>query len=234
MLEDVRALFARVPASAAKADYLGAIVDTNVLEKPTRKARALTARHLVDLLGLDPSIPIFRTLRRLWDLDLTAQPLLLMSLALARDPLLRASWDFIVNKKLGESISRTDVESLLDAYSHQGFGPASLKSFAQNINGSWTQAGFLAGKVKKVRCSPEATPVNFAFAGFLAHLHGFHGQRLMQSRWVRLLDRPADRLLELATAASRRGLLVFMHSGGVVEVRFPGYLAKEEEALLHE
>ena len=234
MLAEVEALFAKVPASASKADYLAAIVEGNVLSKPTRKARLLTARHLTDLHGLDPSIANFRALRRLWDADLAGRPLLLLGLALARDPLLRLSWDFMTSKKPGEAVTRTHMEDLLDTQFPQRFTGASLKSFSQNINGTWTQAGYLAGKAKKVRSSPEATPANFAYAGFLAHLEGFHGQRLMQSRWVRLLDRAPDRLIELATSASRRGLLVFMHSGGVIEVRFPGYLTKEEEALLHE
>jgi len=234
MLGEVEALFSKVPASASRSDYSAAIIDANVLNKPTRKARALTVRHLADLHALDPSIAIYRVLRRFWDVDAAARPLLLLALALARDPLLRLTWDFITNKKSGEAVTRTDVEALLDSQFPQRFTAASLKSFSQNINGTWTQAGYLAGKAKKIRSAPEATPANFAYTAFLAHLEGFHGQRLMQSRWVRLLDRSPDRLLELATAASRRGLLVFMHSGGVTEVRFPGYLSKEEEAWLHE
>jgi hypothetical protein len=56
----------------------------------------------------------------------------------------------------------------------------------------------------------------------------------MQSRWVRLLDRQPDETIALATAASKRGLLVFMAAGGVFESRFPGYLSAEEEGWLRE
>jgi hypothetical protein len=234
MLEEVRVLFARVPNSAPRQDYSSAIVTGNVLNKPTQKARELTLRHLVDLYGLDPAIAIFRAMRRLWDVDSAGQPLLLLGLALARDPLLRLTWHFVTTKKPGDAVVREEVEELLDREFPHRFSAASLKSFSQNINGTWTQAGFLSGKAKKIRSTPEATPANFTYLALLAHLEGFHGQRLLQSRWVRLLDRAPDRLLELATAASRRGLLVFMHSGGVIEARFPGYLTNEEGALLHE
>jgi hypothetical protein len=234
MLPEARTLLARVRANAPRERYVSDVVDHNALHKPTQKARALTARHLVALYGLDPQISVFRALRRLWSIDATAQPLLALTISLARDPLLRLSWEFMVGKKPGEPVAREDVQALLAAEDPDRFTPASLKSFAQNINGSWTQAGYLTGKVKKRRASPVTTPANFAYAAFLAHLEGYRGQRLMDSRWIGLLDRSLDAVVELAAAASRRGLLVFMNAGGVMETRFPGYLLPEEERAIHE
>lgn len=46
MLDDLRALFSHVPATAEKSQYVEAILATNVLGKPTKKARELAARHL--------------------------------------------------------------------------------------------------------------------------------------------------------------------------------------------
>ncbi len=234
MLRDVSLLFERVPIDAPKRAYQSAILDTNLFNKPSWKARELTVRHLVDLYSLDPSTPIFRVLRRLWAADSEGRGLLALMLAFARDPLFRESWICISSKKPGESVRRGEVEALLESQAPGRFSNASLKSFAQNINGTWTQAGFLTGRTTKVRAVPVATPCDFAYAAFLAHLEGFRGQRLMHSRWIQLLDRPGDRVVELGIAASRRGLLVFMHAGGVTEVRFPNYLAADEEALLDE
>lgn len=91
MLEDMRLLMAHVPADATRADYATAVVNDNVLGKPTKKARELALRHLTTLYALDPANPIFRALRRLWLLDEVAQPMLAITVALARDPLLSAT-----------------------------------------------------------------------------------------------------------------------------------------------
>lgn len=52
MLDDLRVLFAHVPANAAHADYAQAVFTDNVLGKPTKKARELALRHLTTLYGL--------------------------------------------------------------------------------------------------------------------------------------------------------------------------------------
>lgn len=91
MLDDLRVLFAHVPADGTRADYSQAVCNENILGKPTKKSRELALRHLTTLYGLDAQIPLFRTLRRLWPLDFDAQPVLALTAALARDPLLRGT-----------------------------------------------------------------------------------------------------------------------------------------------
>jgi len=234
MLPELRSLLAIVPAGAHRADYVEAIIDRNILGKSTKNARTLSARHLLNLYGLNPEIPVFRVIRRLWDVDQTAQPLLALTIALARDPLIRLTWDLVVSRKPGQSVAREEIEEILALHCQSRLTPACIKSYAQNINGTWTQAGYLVGHVKKTRSAPVATPANFAYAAFLAHLQGYHGQRLMHSKWIRLLDRSMEEVVDLATAASRRGLIVFMNAGGISEVRFPGYLTAEEERWRYE
>ncbi|WP_207951661.1 hypothetical protein [Pseudomaricurvus alcaniphilus] len=136
--------------------------------------------------------------------------------------------------EIGSLVTRQQVEELLKTPDPARFSPASLKSIAQNINGSWTQAGFLQGKVKKIRAQPKVTPVNVSFALFLAYLEGATGERLLHSHWCRLLGLGSHQLTELAIAASHRGLIDFKQSGGVTEVRFPAYLTMEEEQWRHE
>ena len=91
MLDDLQVLFAHLPAHATHADYAQAVFADNVLGKPTKKSYELALRHLTTLYGLDTSLPLFRALRRLWPVDEVAQPVLALTAALARDPLLRGT-----------------------------------------------------------------------------------------------------------------------------------------------
>ncbi len=234
MLNDLRILFASLPADVGRERYAESVITHNVLGKPTKKARELALRHLNTLYGLDIRLPLFRALRRLWAIDEAAQPILALTAALARDPLLRSSQAFILSKQPGEQVSREDLERLLADNYRERFSPASLKSFAQNVNGSWTDAGFLTGRIRKTRTPPLVSASNVAFCLFLGFLEGLSGQRLFTSSWMRLLGYSQEELEALANAAGHRGLLVFMNAGGVKEIRFPDYLSPEEEKVRQE
>lgn len=231
MLEDLRLLLAHTPPQATRADYVAAIVDGNVLGKPTRKARELALRHMATLYALDLANPIFRALRRLWALNEAAQPLLALVVALARDPLLRGTQPFLLRQAAGVAVPRDAVEAYLDGTHPERFSPASLKSFAQNVAGSWTAAGFLHGRVRKSRVMVQPHPESVTLLLFLGYLEGRTGQRLFSSDWTNLVGGSPEELEALANSASHRGLLVFMNAGGVKEVRFPGYLSPEEERI---
>lgn len=229
MLDELRLLLAHTPPDAKRADYAAAVVNGNLLNKPTRSARELTLRHLATLYGLDPDNPIFRALRRLWPLSPVAQPLLALSVALARDPLLRRTEAFVLAQPVGTHITREAFETLLQSTFPDRFSPASLKSFAQNVAGTWTAAQLLEGRVNKTRSKPPSSPEALTMLLFLGYLEGRTGQRLFGSSWTDLLCLSGEELELLATSSSNRGLLVFMNAGGVKEVRFPGYLTSEEE-----
>ncbi len=234
MLDDLRLLMSHTSPQAARSDYAAAVVDANVLGKPTRKARQLAFRHLAVLYALDASNPIFRVLRRLWPLNDDAQPLLALAVALARDPLLRASQAFVLAQSPGSVVGREAVESVIDAKDPNRFSPKSLKAFAQRIGGTWTAAGYLQGKARKMRALPKFHPESVTLLLFLGYLEGRTGQRLFSSEWMALFEGAQDELEALVSAASHRGLLLFMNAGGVKEVRFPGYLTPEEEQVRQE
>ena len=234
MLDDLRMLLAHTPPGASRTDYAVAIVADNVLGKSTKKARELALRHLGTLYGLEGANPIFRVMRRLWPSDPSAQPLLALLVALSRDPLLRASQAFILGQPLGALLVREDVKAFLSGFFPERFSAASLKSFAQNVAGTWTSAGVLVGHRRKLRAAPTATPEVMAMALFLGHLEGRSGHRLFTSDWVTVIGGSPDELLTLANSAFHRGLLVYLNAGGVKEVRFPGYLTPEEEQLRQE
>ena len=234
MLDDLAMLFTHLPENAQREDYSAEVIDRNCLGKPTRKARELAFRHMSILYGLDPALAVYKALRRLWASDPAARPVLALSAALARDPLLRSTQDFIRAKHPGEVVSRNDLEKVLESNYPDRFSPASLKSFAQNVNGTWTQAGYLVGRNRKTRRQPEIKPANVAFNLFLGYLEGLSGQRLFSSVWITLLGSEQGELEGLASSASHRGLLVFMSSGGVKELRFPDYLSPEQESWRQE
>ncbi len=86
MLNELNVLFEHTDAHATLADYRSQVVSCNLLGKPTQSSRVLTFRHLAELYGLDPEIPVFRVFRQLWQLDEEARPVLALTLALVRDP----------------------------------------------------------------------------------------------------------------------------------------------------
>lgn len=128
-----------------------------------------------------------------------AQAILALQLAVARDPILRNSAKKILSLQLGEHLSRETIEEHLAHDDPDRFSPASLKSFAQNINGTWTQAGYLEGKAKKYRAQPKATYVNLAYALFLAHCHGLSGHVCLAASGVRCFLKTKSIYLSLHT-----------------------------------
>lgn len=221
MIEELQHLLFSRDESATKDDYENDIINFNILHKPTEKSRQLTYRHLVDLYALDRNICLFDLLRNWWDLKEEAQPILALQLAIARDPLLRSSAAVIRQLEPGEHLPRETMEAFLAKDEPDRFSAASLKSFSQNINGTWTQAGFLSGKAKKFKEIPKVYFVNVAYALFLAHCNGLSGQRLFDSFWCQILCQKMDTLYDLAYMASLRGLIKYKHAGGVIEISFP-------------
>ena len=77
MLQELETLLAAVPVDAPAKAHRVAIVGENVLGKRTLSARKETPSRLTALNGLDPIKPLFRVVRRLWDVD----PITLLQLA---------------------------------------------------------------------------------------------------------------------------------------------------------
>lgn len=205
----------------------------NCLHKPTSSSRKLTGRHLTDLYGLENNICLFRYFRQLWNKSTGARPVLALQIALCRDPLLRQSMPMMMQLQPGDMLTRQMMESELEDYSKGGYSEASKKSFAQNINGSWTQAGFLEGKAKKSRVKPIVSIENVAFALFIAHMQGFEGQRSFQSDWIKILSTEIDELYVKAQGAARHGYLRYKHASEVIEISFPGWLTEQDKEILN-
>jgi hypothetical protein len=234
MLRELELLFEATEPAAVVADYRRAVVDENVLGKPTNITREHTVRKLKALYGLDPAIPVFRAMRRLWELDSDAQPLLAILCAYARDPLLRMTSDAIIAATPGEQVAPEAIEDALRVVAPGRFSDKSITSTSRNILGSWTYSEHLEGRRTKVRRPVSATAASTTYALFLGYLEGHRAQRLYTTIWARLLDAPKERLLDMTRIASRRGWLNFRQVGSVIEVRFPDFLSAEEEGLTRE
>ncbi len=235
MLADLERLFSCVDdTDAQRSVYIQSIVEENCLGKRSNKTRKLTANHLVELYGLDPQVVLFRGLRFFWAREPEGRPLLALFCALARDSVLRSSAPFIQRFSLGQPVTRQALEEFIDGLEPGRFSPATLKSTAQNINGTWTQSGHLRGKTKKFRSRATATPGAVAYALLLGYLTGARGQSLYQTPYAGLLDCPEDRAVELSVEAARKGWIVLKRLDTVIEVLFPNLLSKQELEWIRE
>jgi hypothetical protein len=205
----------------SKETYRAAILDQNILGKPTRTTRLRTAKRLSELYALDPSCPMFRLLRHYWGADLAGRPMLAFLTAAARDPLLREMTPFVLRLPIGTSVEAEEVARQLGENYPGRFQATTQRSAAQNLASSWTQAGYLQGKVRKKRTRPRVTPVVLTYAVSLGFLCGLRGKLLMHSSWTDLLDRSPAELQDLAFQASSQGWLNYKAAGDVVEITLP-------------
>ena len=221
MLRELSELLGALPADASRADYRTAIVEENVLAKPTRSARLTTGRCLAQLYALDPEVPLFRVLRRLWAFERSnprGRRLIGLLAALARDPLLRITAGPVVGLAAGEELVRTEFAASIRRETGPRFNDATLGKVAVNAATSWTRSGHLEGRRRKTRRIVSPTPAAVALALWLGESEGLEGLRLIGSRWAAVLDLPGGAMLEYATEASRLGLIRLRAAGNVVEV----------------
>jgi hypothetical protein len=218
MLAELTELLASVPVSAARADYELAVVEDNVLGKPTAATRRLTYQRLRELYGLDPAIPLFRVLRRLWIVDEAGRPRLALLCALARDPLLRLTAPAVLGLQPGEELVRSELLSLLRESTGDRLNDAILDKVARNAASSWTQSGHLGGRVRKTRKIVEPTLGSATLALWLGALGERSGGELLVTPWVQVFDVSPQALLDVVLKARQLRLLYARVGGDVVEI----------------
>lgn len=234
MLSELGALLDACDADAKLNDYRQAVVEHNCLGKRSASTRALTWNHLVDLYGVSPDLLLFRGLRWFWERDPGGHPLLALCAALARDGLLSSVMPHVLAAPFGSTVTRESVEEFVSGKFPDRFSPATLKSLAQNINATLTQAGHLSGRVKKRREQAMPTAGSVGYALLLGHASGARGPELFQTRYMKAQDAPAAVCVDLAEEAARRGWIEFKRVADVMEVAFPRLIRPDEEALIRE
>lgn len=210
-----------VPAGVPQERYREAVVDDNLLGRPTQAGRERSFRHLRELYFLDPARREFAALRRLWDVDPDAQPLIAGLLAFTRDGILRASFAAIQQTTPGGIVTSDDLTKAVAAIYGVDLSESTLGKTGRNTGACWTQTGHLAGRTKKVRQSIEAFPTAVAYAAYLGHLAGRRGTAVLDTPWAALLDLPAGAGLDALRRAHTQGLMDLLVAGNVVDLSFP-------------
>ena len=216
MFREIEALLALGFSDAS--EIKRGVVDENILGKATANTRTLTYRHLVSLYALDQNASLFQVLSALWKIDLAGRRLLALLAALARDPLLRDTAAPIIGAAIGEPLERARFEAALMEAHPEKFSEKMVRSLAQNRASTWTQAGHLEGKVRKIRRRVTPTPQVVAFAALSATVSGFGGPSNSQFPVVEVLDLSPDRALDLLRQAEGLGLVRVRSAGDVTEI----------------
>lgn len=214
-------LLRAVPAEAPPERYREAVVDENVLGRPTQAGRQRSFRHLRELYFLDPSQGEFAALRRLWDVDPAAQPLMAGILAFTRDCILRASFPAVQQVLPGTIVTSDDLTRAVTTVYGADLSESTLGKTGRNTGACWTQTGHLAGRTRKVRQIVESPPAAVAFAAYLGHLAGNRGAGVLDTPWAALLDLPSGAALNALRTAHTQGLIDLLVAGNVVDVSFP-------------
>ncbi|NLY00884.1 MAG: hypothetical protein GXY83_32740 [Rhodopirellula sp.] len=228
MFDELRAVLDNCRPNAVRDDYLVAIHEDNCLGKRTVATRRLSSQRLSELYALDPEVPLFRIMRRCWYADREGQAILAMLLALARDPLLRASAPPVLRMRPGEELVRQQMTNALNREVGSRLSDSTLDKVVRNAASSWTQSGHLKGHCRKVRQTVTATPATTAFALLLGYLAGKRGAAIFESLWAQVLDAPVGELMRVAMDARRLGFIDMSQSGGVIEVAFSRLLTPDE------
>ena len=158
------------------------------MAKRTVSTRRLTNQRLAELYGLDPSIPVFRVLRKLWDRDAAGRPLLAIQCAIARDPLLAATAPAILALALGPN----SCASRCASPSVKPRRPIQRSVFLRKCFAMRRALGLspVTSKVARLRNADGFTQpaITWPLVLFLAHCAGFRGQELFSCGWMQVLD----------------------------------------------
>ena len=219
-LEDLRKLLASHTVTATEAAYKVAVVDENLLGKPTFSSRRITFERLRELYGLDLNMLVFRALKDLWEADKIAQPLIALLCSTARDPILRAMTPFLLQLPIGAPVTPREFAEEADHQFPGKFVESSRQRLGRNVSSTWEKAGLLSGQQTKKRAEAQVRPTSLAYALLLGDLCGKRGQALFTTLWTNMLDTPIHELKELAVVASRQGWIDYRAAGDVVEVSF--------------
>lgn len=220
MLVELEALLRVVPGDAPVDRYAEAVVHRNVLGKETVSSRKKSLSHLKELYALTPACPLFAALRALHTISPDSLPQLAILIALARDPLLRASAEAILPLPPDSAVSPADISRVIEREFPGTYSPKSVLSISQNCASTWAQAGHLSGRVRKVRRALQPSPAGCVLAFFLGATTGHHGAAMFSSSWCRAMELDPERAKALGFEAHRRGWINLRAIGEVVEVRF--------------
>lgn len=233
MLPELTALMAVAPTDADAATLQRLVVDEDALHKPSAANRTKTFSFLRRLYGLNPQLPIYREFTRLCHLSPEDTMVLAGLLAFAREPVLRACADMVLDAAIGKPLGREDFEAWVREYAPGRYSQSMYVSFSHNLYASFFQLGYLseaAGR-SRVRQRRDVRPASVAYAAFLDWLTGLNGITLLTGAFSKSLEVAKDGHLNLLSAAGQQGLMRVAHAGGVLQLDFSSWLQPGESRL---
>jgi hypothetical protein len=236
MTVELTALLGSTTPASTYEELRVAAVENNAFQKSSATGRAKTFRHLREFYTMNIDVPIFSALRALWDTDISAQPMLAFLCASARDPLIRASANYILSLPVGALVDKGSVITHLSDAFPERYSSDVLQRVVRNMLSSWTQSGHLKGRTPKFRATAIARPASTAYALYLGYLSGLRGDALFETPWARILDHSQADLHEYAREASARGWITYRSAGGITDVEFSDMIRsgyKEEHDVTH-
>lgn len=216
MLAELSETLASVPASSKRDAYISAIVSDNCTHKSTAATRKLTSQRLTEFYALDPRVPLFRVLRRLWDISPAGRPLLALLTALARDPRFLKTASYIMDLDEGAAFNRDALKGALLEQGDARLNDAVLDKVARNAASSWVQSGHLTGRTFKKRSRVHPTAAVAAYAAYLAFHAGMRGVEIFRSGWLQVIDASPANARDLLLEAKQLGLIDFRMAGDVM------------------
>lgn len=229
MLEELTELLGVLPPDTPRDHYAAAIIQDNVLGKATEATRKITSQRLVELYGLDPNLPLFQALRRVWSLDEPGRPISALLCALARDPLFRSTAKPVFELPEGAELPRTTFLEAIRSAVGDRLNVSVLDKVARNAASSWSQSGHLEGRVRKIRRRIAPTPGALALALWLGSLEGLAGEQLLGSRWAEVFGRSPRELEPVVLRAKQLGLISASIGGGTTEIDASGLAGQHME-----
>ncbi|UQN08795.1 hypothetical protein [Deinococcus sp. QL22] len=225
MLRDLVTVLDSGVAVAGSSGMRRAVVEGNVLGKPTVRTRMASWTYLNRLYGLSDTSAVMSAFLYLWQAVPEARPQLALLRTLERDFLLRLSAPWIMTQLVGQAVTApalaTELMRLNVTYSEK-----TLASISSNLLSSWTQAGWLAGLNPKRRVAVQWQPGAAAWLLYTAYGQGQRGAGLYDTPLAHLLGLDAEQQDALAFAASQERLLSYKRLADVVEITFPGWDAR--------
>jgi len=223
MLDEITRLLEDTPAEATEAEYRAAVTVDNVLGKATESNRRKALRHLHELYGLSPKVPVFVAYRELTRFDPQSTALLSLLVAWTRDPLLRSTTPPVLGAVEGAVVPGDALQQAVAVCYPNHYSDASVAKIARYAASTWTQSGHLQGHSKKARVRVPARPAALTLALLLGYVSESYGEALFTSPWVQLLDLNPTQAKALALQAHREELMTVRAAGSVVEVTFPRF-----------
>jgi len=221
-----------LPAESDKRAYREAVVERNVLALTTVANRKITWDNLNRLYLFDNSV-FFRNFRQLWYRTSEEQrPALGAVLALKRDGMFFEAGQALVSQAIGTAVDSGFFQSHIETSYPGRYSSNTAASMSRNLFSSYKQSGWVDEKtLKRKEAKPGAAALSLAL--FLAWTRGLRGSLLFDDPLVALLLTDIPEPLTLLWEAHRSSFINYYDSGGISDIRFPGWLTPEEQETYH-